>query len=72
MAIGIPHCPCHRTFQPPLHIGLVSILSIALEYFQSTDKMHDFLQRRLVNIGDISGHETFICLRVKKGRYVGV
>lgn len=44
---------------------------LALGFFGSTDELYDFLQRRAAGEG-VRASETFICLRIKKGRFVGV
>ena len=43
---------------------------LALGVFRSTDELSSFLETELPNMEGIRNIETFICLQVKKGRYV--
>jgi Lrp/AsnC family transcriptional regulator for asnA, asnC and gidA len=38
--------------------------------FHSTNELSDFMQRKLAGIKGLKDTETFICLEMKKGRYV--
>ena len=50
--------------------GRFGILAYGL--FRSTNELWDFIQGQLDDIEGLKGTETFICLKVKKGRYVQV
>ncbi len=50
--------------------GRFDVLAVAR--FASTDELSDFLQKQLPSIEGIRDSETFICLSVKKGRYIRV
>ncbi len=43
---------------------------IAIAHFASTDNLSDFLANKLAKIEGLRNSETFVCLDVKKGRYV--
>jgi len=45
---------------------------LVLVRFRSTNELSDFIQRELVDIEGVRGSETFICLDVKKGRYIQI
>lgn len=42
---------------------------LALVRFRSTDDLSDFMQKTLAQMEGIRDSETFVCLRVAKGRY---
>ena len=50
--------------------GRFDVLAVAR--FASTDELSDFLQKQLPAMEGIRDSETFICLSVKKGRYIRV
>ena len=50
--------------------GRFDILTLA--QFRSTEELSDFVQKELSNIEGLRDTETFVCLRVKKGRYIQV
>ena len=43
---------------------------IALARFHSTDELSDFMQKEMAHVEGLRNSETFVCLHVKKGRYV--
>jgi len=40
--------------------------------FRSTEELSDFVQKELPNVEGIRDSETFVCLQVKKGRYIQI
>ena len=45
---------------------------LALARFRSTEELSEFVQRRLAPMKGLRDSETFVCLEVKKGRYMPV
>jgi len=45
---------------------------LALTRFRSPDELSDFLQKELTGIKGLKNTETFICLRVEKGKHMRV
>ena len=43
---------------------------IVLARFHSTDELSGFIQKDLAQVEGLRNSETFVCLHVKKGRYV--
>ena len=43
---------------------------IAMAQFRSTDCLSDFMTKELAQLEGLKDSETFVCLDVKKGRYV--
>lgn len=50
--------------------GRFDLLSLAA--FRSTDELSDFLETEIASIGGLRSVETYICLEVKKGRFLSV
>jgi len=40
--------------------------------FHSTQELSDFLQKKLANLKGLKDTETFVCLEVKKGKYISL
>ena len=45
---------------------------LVLARFRSTEELSDFVQKELSNIEGLRDTETFVCLRVQKGRYIQI
>ena len=45
---------------------------LALARFASTDELSDFVEKKVTRIEGVNNSETFICLRIGKGRYMQI
>ncbi len=45
---------------------------LALARFASTDELSDFVEKKVTRIEGVNNSETFICLRIAKGRYMQI